>query len=153
MLMTGPRPPVPGRGRSGPLLVTSIAAGLLLVIGAVLTYLWLAAESELSDTRTDLNGQIEELNTTVSGQSGEIDRLGDELETAQDELTDAQTALEGTENQVEVLEDEQDVIGTCIRLVREANVAIEDGDDEAAEELLIQAGPVCDEADRILGLN
>jgi hypothetical protein len=143
--------PPAGRPSRAPLIIVSVVAGLLLVVGGVMTYLWVSTASELDDTRVDLTGQVEELNTTVGARDGEIDRLNDELQQTQDELSDAQTALEGTENQVDVLEEEKDTIRQCLVLFGEANAAIEAGDDAAAEAILAEAEPICEEADRALG--
>jgi uncharacterized protein HemX len=139
-------PPVPdGRGRV-PLVIISVVAGLLLVVGVVMTYLWVDTASELSDTRADLRGQVDELNNTVAEQDGEIDRLGDDLQTAQDELSDAETALEGTDNQVEQLEEEQDQLRDCLTLVGQAQEAQDAGDQAASDALLAESEPICDEA-------
>jgi chromosome segregation ATPase len=137
---------MPGRGRGPGVVIASVAAGLLLVVAGVMTFLWLASASELSDTRTDLNGQIAELNNTVATQNGEIDRLGDELQAAQDTLEDAQTDLEGTENQVDELEEQQDQLRECLTLVGEAQAAADAGDQEASDALLQESEPICDAA-------
>lgn len=141
-----PMPPRSGRGRKTALVIVSVVAGLLLVVGGVMTYLWLSTASELDETRADLTGQVNELNDTVAARDGEIDQLGDELQQTQDELSDAETALEGTENQVDALEDQQDQLRECLTLVAEANAAAEAGDQDAANSLLAQSEPICDEA-------
>jgi septal ring factor EnvC (AmiA/AmiB activator) len=132
-------------------VILSVVAGLLLVAGGLMTFLWLDTSGELDDTRADLTAQISELNDTVAARDGEIDRLGGELQETQDSLTDAETRLEGTENTVEELEDNQDTIRECILLLGAANAALEEGDDAEAAALADQAEPICEEADRILG--
>jgi chromosome segregation ATPase len=127
-------------------VIVSVIAGLLLVGGGVMAYLWVSTASELDDTRADLTGQIDELNTTVADRDGEIDQLSDELQRTQDELSDAQTALEGTENQVDVLEGQQDQLRECLTLVAEAQAAADAGDQEASNALLAESEPICDEA-------
>lgn len=133
------------------MVIVSVVAGLLLVVGGVMTYLWLSTASELDETRADLTGQVDELTDTVAARDGEIDQLSDELQQTQDELSDAQTALEGTENQVDVLEEEKNTIRECLVLVSEASAAIDAGDTARAESILADAEPICDEADRALG--
>jgi hypothetical protein len=151
----GPGPqPMPRRAGGGsrmPLVLVSVIAGLLLVVGGVMTYLWVSASSELDDTRIELTGEVDQLNGTVGERDTEIDRLNDELQQAQDELADAQTALEGTENQVDILEEEKDTIRACLVLFGEADAAIQAGDDAQAEAILEEAEPVCEEANRALG--
>jgi chromosome segregation ATPase len=147
MPVSGPLPPpMPGRRREPGMVIALVVAGLLLVVGGVMTYLWLASASELTDTRADLNGQVEELNNTIATQNDELDRLGDELQTAQDALEDAQTNLEGSENQVDELEEQQDQLRECLTLVSEAQAASDAGDQEAADALLQESEPICDEA-------
>jgi uncharacterized protein HemX len=151
MAPPAPAPARPGGGRKTAVVILSVVTGLLLVGGGVMTFLWLSTASELDDTRADLTSRIDELTTTVGARDGEIDQLGGDLQETQDALTDAETQLEGTENMVDQLEENQDTIRNCILLLGEANTALEDGDEDAAEDFLAEAEPICDEADRILG--
>lgn len=134
-----------------PLVIVSVVAGLLLVVGGVMTALWVSTASELDQTRADLTGQVNELNDTVADRDGEIDRLSDELQQTQDELSDAQTALEGTENQVDVLEEEKDTIRECLLMFGEAAAASDAGNEAEANAIIAEAEPICEEADRALG--
>lgn len=144
------QPPRSGRGSRVGLLVTSIAAALLLVVSGVLGFLWWSTASELDDTRTELTAEVDELNETLDARDGEIGQLGDELQETRDALDDAETQLEGTANLVEDLEDEKEVIRECILLLGEI-AAREEADESVPSSMRDDADEVCDEANGILG--
>lgn len=131
-------------------MVVSVLAALLFAGGGVLGYLWWTAYTELEQTRTDLQAQVDDLAGTVEARDSEIDRLGGDLQQARDQLADAETELEGTENLVQLLEEQQDTIRQCILLASEINETIEGGGTPSQAQL-DEADAACDEANQILG--
>lgn len=156
-----PTPPLPGFGPPAParrrgagqtvaLALVSVLAVVLLAAGGGLGYLWWTTQHELDQTRTDLQGQVDDLTGTVASRDAEIDRLSNDLQENRDRLSEAETDLAGTENMVELLEEQQDTIRRCIVLSGEVNETFANGGTPSQAQL-DEVETTCSEADLILG--
>lgn len=139
-----------GTGQIVALVLVSVLAVVLLAAGGGLGYLWWTTQSELDQTRTDLQGQVDDLTGAVESRNAEIERLTRDLQETQDRLTEAETDLAGTENMVELLEEQQDTIRQCIVLSGEVNDVFAGGGTPTQAQL-DEVETTCSEADRILG--
>jgi chromosome segregation ATPase len=131
-------------------LALAIVAGLLFVLGGVMTGLFVAKGSELSSTREDLNAQVAERDTTIKTKNDEIGKLEGELDKAKAQLDEANQKLGGTQNERDNIQKEKQAIAKCLRLIEQMFAAAANGGQAAVERLGDQVDKACTEAEKYL---
>jgi outer membrane murein-binding lipoprotein Lpp len=121
------------------ILVLAVVAGLLFVLGGIMTGLFFAKSSELSRTERDLAANVQQ-----------IDKLNRDVKAANERAAKTQQALTGTQNSRKEIERQKQVIARCLTLLVEVGQAANNGDRSAYEEAVEEAEKVCEEADRYL---
>lgn len=143
-LTTSPSDPVVGRNLSGGGVrpwfgVLGGAVGLFCVVSLVMTVLYLRTDSDLDNTRHQLE---------VS--QGEVSTLTQELEATRQEVADLQGQLAESEATNANLTQERDIIATCLDLLIEMLEAQSTGDQRLVGELVQRLEQPCREADYYL---
>ena len=138
----------PRRGRST--LILAIVAGLLFVLGGVMTGLFVAKNSELSSTKQDLGAQLTSKDSTISTNEKDIAKLRDDLTKAQNELEDTKQVLGGTRKDRDQIEKEKQVISRCLTLFTQSINAIAAGDRATFQRITPERQRVCAEASKYL---
>jgi hypothetical protein len=127
-------------------LILAIVAGLLFLLGGVMTGLFVAKNNELDSTRT----QVAARDKTIADRDGELARVKDNLERVQDELDEANQTLTGTQNDRDRVEKEKAAIVKCMNLVNDILGAAAAGDSAEVRKLDPQVTKACDEAEKYL---
>ncbi|WFE39125.1 hypothetical protein [Micromonospora sp. WMMD998] len=135
-----------GGGRGRTTLVLGLVAGLLLVLGGVMTTLYVTTNSKL----TKAEQQVSQRDGTISANQREIDRLKGEMKTVQERLADTEQDLTGTKNDRDEQARQKKVIGDCLNKLTTALAAASRGDKAAFEEANKGLDKVCDEAENYL---
>lgn len=135
------------RGKGRVVLVLSLVAALLFVVGGLMSGLYIAKSSELDRTERTLRAQVSERDAELDAQAKEVERLKRELETANDKVAAVQQDLTGTKNDRDELERQKQVISRCFDLLGKAATATTRS---AYDKAIKEANKVCDEADRYL---
>lgn len=141
-------PPPGGAGPRTGLIIVSVVAGLLLILGGVMTFQWISTSGELDDTRTDLTSQIDSLHTDMASRDSEIETLQGQLEDAQEENELLTQSLEGSEGEVERLQEANEAIANCLDQIDAwlALIIIEAPEQEINNHYNDVVIPACDEA-------
>lgn len=140
----------PGTGKGRTVLILAIVAGLLVVLGAVMTGLFVAKNSELNRTQRQLTGQISERDATIDTKAKEIEKLKIGLQTAQDKLADVEQDLTGTRNDRDEQVRQKEVIATCLDKLTTALGAAAAGNKSAFDKANKGLEKICDEAEDYL---
>ncbi|SDY46564.1 hypothetical protein SAMN05444365_102348 [Micromonospora pattaloongensis] len=136
-----------GAGRSRGATVLAIVAGLLFVLGGVMTGLFIAKSSELSSTEQRLTAQVSDRDARLDANAKEIDGLKRDLETANDNLKQVEQDLAGTKNARDEQARQKEIIATCLETLGRAMAADDRG---TFEKLAKEADKACKEADKYL---
>ncbi|SCL31471.1 hypothetical protein [Micromonospora inyonensis] len=135
-----------GGGRGRAVLVLAIVAGLLFVLGGVMTGLYLNTSGDLERTEKNLVARTADRDTRVK----EIEKLKGELQTAKDKLTDTQQDLTGTKNDRDEQARQKKVIANCLEKLTTALSAAAAGNKAAYDQAVKGLDAVCDEAEKYL---
>ncbi|OZV79232.1 hypothetical protein CA850_17625 [Micromonospora echinospora] len=135
-----------GGGRGRAVLVLAIVAGLLFVLGGVMTGLYLNTSGDLERTEKNLVARTTDRDTKVK----EIEKLKGELQTAKDKLTDTQQDLTGTKNDRDEQARQKKVIASCLEKLTTALAAAAANNKTAYDQAVKGLDAVCDEAEKYL---
>ncbi|GGR69169.1 hypothetical protein GCM10010169_10780 [Micromonospora fulviviridis] len=151
--MSAPPGPVPpygapaasgGKGRAA--LILGIVAGLLLVLGGVMTGLYVTTNGKLHKAEQ----QVSQRDGTITANRQEIDKLKGDLQTVRDKLADTQQDLTGTKNDRDEQARQKKVIASCLDKLTTAIAAASRGDKAAFDAANKGLDKVCDEAENYL---
>jgi hypothetical protein len=134
--LAAPQPPG-RRGRATPVLAA--VAVLLLLVGGVMTALYVTKNGELSDTKHD-----------VASQEAKIKDLEGQLEKAKDDLTAARQDLTGTQNAQKETQRQKQIISKCLNLIADLGSAAARNDTAAVNRIGKQVDKACEEAEKYL---
>ncbi|MFE9956672.1 hypothetical protein [Micromonospora sp. NPDC005299] len=151
--MSAPPGPVPpyaapaaGGGKGRAALILGIVAGLLLVLGGVMTGLYVSTNGKLHKAEQ----QVSQRDGTITANRQEIDKLKGDLQTVRDKLADTEQDLTGTKNDRDEQARQKKVIGSCLDKLTAA-IAAASRDDKAAFDAANKGlDKVCDEAENYL---
>ncbi len=135
-----------GGGRGRAVLVLAIVAGLLFVLGGVMTGLYLNTSGDLERTEKNLVARTTDRDTRVK----EVEKLKGELQTAKDKLTDTQQDLTGTKNDRDEQARQKKVIANCLEKLTTALAAAAANNKAAYDQAVKGLDAVCDEAEKYL---
>lgn len=133
-----------GRGRA--VLVLALVAGLLFVLGGVMTGLYLNTSGDLERTEQTLATRTTERDDRVK----EIEKLKTELQTAKDKLSDTQQDLTGTKNDRDEQARQKKVIASCLEKLTAALTAAAAGNKAAYDQATKGLDAICNEAEKYL---
>ncbi|MFI7073130.1 hypothetical protein [Micromonospora sediminicola] len=133
-----------GRGRTA--LILGIVAGLLLVLGGVMTGLYVTTNGKLDKAER----QVSQRDGTIAANSQEIEKLKGELKTVQERLADTEQDLTGTKNDRDEQARQKKVIANCLDKLTTAITAASRGDKAGFEAANKGLDKVCDEAENYL---
>jgi hypothetical protein len=133
----GLQPPGPRRGRGVPVLAS--LAVLLLLVGGVMTALYVTKSSQLGDTKQD-----------VAAGEAKIKDLEQQLQKTKDDLAKARQDLTGTQNAQKETQRQKQVISKCLNLLGEAGAAAARNDRTTYDKVIKQVDKACDEAEKYL---
>lgn len=143
-------PPAAGGGKGRTTLILAVVAGLLFVLGGVMTGLFITKNSELNRTEKRLTAQVSERDGTIAANKQEIDKLKTDLQTVQDKLADTEQDLTGTKNDRDEQARQKKVIASCLDKLTTAIAAASVGDKAAFDKANKGLDKVCDEAENYL---
>ncbi|SCL22236.1 hypothetical protein GA0070624_2493 [Micromonospora rhizosphaerae] len=138
--------PAPGARKSRATLILALVAGLLFVLGGVMTGLFVTTNNELHRTEK----QVSQRDGTITANKQEIDKLKADLQTVQDKLADTEQDLTGTKNDRDEQARQKKVIATCLDKLTTAIAAASAGDRAAFDKANKGLDKVCDEAENYL---
>ncbi|MEW2328332.1 hypothetical protein AB0880_11035 [Micromonospora chersina] len=151
--MSAPPGPVPphgalaaGGGKGRAALILGIVAGLLLVLGGVMTGLYVTTNGKLHKAEQ----QVSQRDGTITANRQEIDKLKGDLQTVRDKLADTQQDLTGTKNDRDEQARQKKVIASCLDKLTTAIAAASRGDKAAFDAANKGLDKVCDEAENYL---
>ncbi|MEV4810299.1 hypothetical protein [Micromonospora avicenniae] len=140
--------PVARKGRA--VLVLALVAGLLFVLGGVMTGLYVTKNSELDRTERRLSAQVSERDGTIAANAQEIQKLRTDLQGVQDKLADTEQDLTGTRNDRDEQARQKKVIASCLDKLTTALAAASAGNKSAYDKAMSGLDKVCDEAENYL---
>ncbi|MCM0678924.1 hypothetical protein NCC78_30280, partial [Micromonospora phytophila] len=148
----GSAPPfgAPAAGKGRQVLVLAVVAGLLFVLGGVMTGLFLTTSGELDRTEKKMASQVSERDGTIAANAREIEKLKVDLQTVQDKLDDTEQDLTGTRNDRDEQARQKKVIANCLDKLTTALGAAADGNRAAYDKAMQGLDKVCNEADDYL---
>ncbi|MCW3843814.1 hypothetical protein ONA70_27320, partial [Micromonospora yasonensis] len=138
--------PGAGAGKGRAALVLAIVAGLLLVLGGVMTGLYVTTNGKLDKAEK----QVSQRDGTIAANRQEIDKLKADLQSVRDKLADTEQDLTGTKNDRDEQARQKKVIATCLDKLTTALQAASRGDKAAFDKASKGMDKVCDEADNYL---
>ncbi|MEU4480017.1 hypothetical protein AB0F68_18460 [Micromonospora sp. NPDC023966] len=148
--MSAPPGPVPpygapaaGGGKGRAALILGIVAGLLLVLGGVMTGLYVTTNGKLDKAEQ----QVSQRDGTITANRQEIDKLKGDLQTVRDKLADTEQDLTGTKNDRDEQARQKKVIASCLDKLTAAIAAASRGDKAAFDAANKGLDKVCDEAE------
>ncbi|MFE9654800.1 hypothetical protein [Micromonospora sp. NPDC006431] len=133
-----------GKGRST--LILALVAGLLFVLGGVMTGLYVTTNGKLHRTEQ----QVSQRDGTIAANRQEIDKLKADLQTVRDKLADTEQNLTGTKNDRDEQARQKKVIATCLDKLTTAIAAASTGNKAAFDKANKGLDKVCDEAENYL---
>ncbi|WP_433348559.1 hypothetical protein [Micromonospora sp. CA-111912] len=145
----GPAAPSPGKGRRS-VLVLALVAGLLFVLGGVMTGLYVTKGNELDRTEQRLTAQVSERDGTITANKTEIDKLKKDLQGVRDKLSNTEQDLTGTRNDRDEQARQKKVIATCLDKLTTALTAAAANNKAAYDKATQGMNKVCDEAEDYL---
>ncbi|MGK5739122.1 hypothetical protein [Micromonospora sp. URMC 103] len=144
----GPTGPGAGRGRT--VLVLAVVAGLLFVLGGVMTGLYVTKSGELDRTERRLTAQVSERDGTIAANARELEKLKADLQGVQDKLADTEQDLTGTRNDRDEQARQKKVIANCLDKLTTALGAAAAGNKGEYDKAMSGLNKVCDEAENYL---
>ncbi|QLD28454.1 hypothetical protein HXZ27_09400 [Micromonospora carbonacea subsp. aurantiaca] len=143
--------PTPGAGRGRrKVLVLAVVAGLLFVLGGVMTGLYVTKSSELDRTEKRLTGQVSERDGTIAANKTEIEKLKTDLQAVREKLSNTEQDLTGTRNDRDEQARQKKVIATCLDKLTSALTAAAANNKAAYDKATEGMNKVCDEAENYL---
>ncbi|MFG1951254.1 hypothetical protein [Micromonospora sp. NPDC048830] len=143
--------PAPAGGKGGrTALVLGLVAGLLFVLGGVMTGLYVTKSSELDRTEKRLTAQVGERDGTIAANKTEIEKLKADLQSVRDKLADTEQDLTGTRNDRDEQARQKKVIATCLDKLTSALAAAAANNKAAYDRATQGMNKVCDEAENYL---
>ncbi|WP_244454622.1 hypothetical protein, partial [Micromonospora echinofusca] len=143
-------PATGGAGKGRTALILGIVAGLLFVLGGVMTGLYLSKSNELERTERQLTAQVKERDTTIGANTKEIEKLKTDLQSAKDKLEATQQDLTGTKNDRDEQARQKQVIAKCLDKLTTALSAAAANNRTAYNAAIKDLDKVCDEAEKYL---
>ncbi|MER7893346.1 hypothetical protein ABTX15_26330 [Micromonospora sp. NPDC094482] len=143
-------PTAPTAGKARPVLILALVAGLLFVLGGVMTGLYVTKSGELERTEQRLSGQVSERDGTIAANTKEIEKLRVDLQGMQDKLADTEQDLTGTRNDRDEQARQKKVIASCLDKLTTALAAASAGNRSEYEKATKGLNKVCDEAENYL---
>ncbi|MFD0788613.1 hypothetical protein ACFQZ8_32255, partial [Micromonospora azadirachtae] len=140
--------PVARKGRA--VLVLALVAGVLFVLGGVMTGLYVTKNNELDRTERRLSAQVSERDGTITANAQEIQKLKADLQGVQDKLADTEQDLTGTRNDRDEQARQKKVIASCLDKLTTALAAAADNDKSVYDKAMSGLDKVCDEAENYL---
>ncbi|GAB3145218.1 hypothetical protein GCM10027290_24700 [Micromonospora sonneratiae] len=143
--------PAPASGGAGrKVLVLAIVAGLLFVVGGVMTGLFVAKSSELNRTKSDLTAQVAERDGKIDVNTKEIEKLKQDLQAANDKVKSVEQDLTGTKNDRDEQARQKQVIGKCLDQLTTALAAAAANNRAAYDQAMKGLNTICNEAEKYL---
>ncbi|MEH1100080.1 hypothetical protein [Micromonospora sp. CPCC 205561] len=139
-----------GAGRSHKVLILAVVAGLLFVLGGVMTGLFVSTSSELDRTEKKMASEISQRDGTISANGKEIEKLKVDLQTVRDKLGSTEQDLTGTRNDRDEQARQKKVIATCLDKLTTALAAAANGNKAAYDRAIQGMDKVCNEAEKYL---
>ncbi|MFB6397356.1 hypothetical protein [Polymorphospora lycopeni] len=136
--------------KSQTVLILGIVAGLLFVLGGVMTGLYVAKSNELSETRGTLTAQVKERDTTITTKNTELEKLKTDLSAATKRADTAEQNLTGTQNDRDEQVRQKQIISKCLELLSTALTAAAAGNQSAYDAAVKDLDKTCDEANKYL---
>ncbi|SBT53677.1 hypothetical protein [Micromonospora auratinigra] len=151
--MSAPPGPVPpygapaaGGGKGRATLVLALVAGLLFVLGGVMTGLYVTTNGKLDKAEKQVSRQ----DGTITANKQEIDKLKADLQSVRDKLSDTEQDLTGTKNDRDEQARQKKVIASCLDKLTTALRAASRGDRAAVDAASKGLDKVCNEAEDYL---
>ncbi|MFE9691174.1 hypothetical protein [Micromonospora sp. NPDC005806] len=138
--------PAAGAGKGRATLVLALVAGLLFVLGGVMTGLYVTTNGKLHRTEQ----KVSQRDGTIAANQQEIDKLKVDLQTVRDKLADTEQDLTGTKNDRDEQARQKKVIATCLDKLTTAIAAASTGNKAAFDKANKGLDKVCDEAENYL---
>ncbi|MFD2764751.1 hypothetical protein, partial [Micromonospora eburnea] len=132
------------RGRST--LVLALVAGLLLVLGGVMTGFYVNTNGKLHVSEK----KVSQRDGTIEANRQEIDKLKADLQSVRDKLADTEQDLTGTKNDRDEQARQKKVIANCLDKLTTGLAAASRGDKAAFDKATKGLDKICDEADNYL---
>ncbi|MEU8298458.1 hypothetical protein AB0C04_14375 [Micromonospora sp. NPDC048909] len=143
-------PTAPTAGKTRPVLILALVAGLLFVLGGVMTGLYVTKSGELERTEQRLSGQVSERDGTIAANTKELEKVRVDLQGMQDKLADTEQDLTGTRNDRDEQARQKKVIASCLDKLTTALAAASAGNRSEYEKATKGLNKVCDEAENYL---
>ncbi|MER7456968.1 hypothetical protein [Micromonospora sp. NPDC126480] len=144
--MSGPSYGAPAGKKGRAVLVLAVVAGLLFVLGGVMTGLFLNASGDLNRAET----QLSERDATIAANAKDMEKLKFNLQRAQATLAETQQDLTGTKNDRDEQARQKKVIATCLDKLTTALGAAAAGNRSAYDKARKGLDKVCEEAEDYL---
>ncbi|WP_089153835.1 hypothetical protein [Micromonospora sp. NBS 11-29] len=142
----GPPGAPAGGGRRRTTLVLALVAGLLLVLGGVMTGLYVTTNGKLDKAER----QVSQRDGTISANQRELEKVRGELKAVQERLADTEQDLTGTKNDRDEQARQKKVIANCLDKLTTAITAASRGDKAGFEAANKGLDKICDEAENYL---
>ncbi|MEH0971234.1 hypothetical protein V6U77_08900 [Micromonospora sp. CPCC 205546] len=143
--------PAPGGPRkSHKVLILAVVAGLLFVLGGVMTGLFVTTNNELGRTEKKMASEISQRDGTIAANGKEIEKLKTDLQAVRDKLGDTEQDLTGTRNDRDEQARQKKVIANCLDKLTTALAAAANGNKAAYDRAIQGMDKVCNEAEKYL---
>ncbi|MEU9506693.1 hypothetical protein AB0D32_10480 [Micromonospora sp. NPDC048170] len=143
--------PAPGgAGKSHKALVLALVAGLLFVLGGVMTGLYVTTNNELGRTEKKMASEVSQRDGTIAANGKEIEKLKADLQGVRDKLGDTEQDLTGTRNDRDEQARQKKVIANCLDKLTTALAAAANNNKAAYEKAIQGMDKVCNEAEKYL---
>ncbi|MFY1598946.1 hypothetical protein [Micromonospora sp. WMMD737] len=143
--------PAPGGPRkSHKVLVLAVVAGLLFVLGGVMTGLFVSTTNELDRTEKKMASEVSQRDGTITANGKEIEKLKTDLQAVRDKLGDTEQDLTGTRNDRDEQARQKKVIANCLDKLTTALAAAANGNKAAYDRAIQGMDKVCNEAEKYL---
>ncbi|MFR9774976.1 hypothetical protein ACL02O_02830 [Micromonospora sp. MS34] len=138
--------PAGGAGKGRTTLILALVAGLLFILGGVMTGLYVTTNGKLDKAEK----QVSQRDGTIAANQQEIDKLKADLQSVRDKLSDTEQDLTGTKNDRDEQARQKKVIASCLDKLTSALRAASRGDKAGVDAASKGMDKVCDEAENYL---
>ncbi|MFG1778237.1 hypothetical protein ACGFIG_17630 [Micromonospora sp. NPDC049048] len=139
-----------GPGKSYKVLILAVVAGLLFVLGGVMTGLFVSTSNELDRTEKKMASEVSQRDGTIAANGKEIEKLKTDLQAVRDKLGDTEQDLTGTRNDRDEQARQKKVIANCLDKLTTALAAAANGNKAAYDKAIQGMDKVCNEAEKYL---